>query len=275
MNIIHNEMKPGEYSPGIYDCYSNAAYHAHEAISKSDLDLIHKSPAHYKYGRVDETPAMRFGSAFHCAVLERERFDETYCVIDGDKRTKSVKDALKDAESAGKVVLTKDEMNTLYFMRESVLKNPLCVTLIENAMKEYSVFSELDGVRVKCRPDGWVENRGIILDLKSTDDASPDAFSRTAARFRYHVQDAFYRNVLGSVIGTEAESIAFVFIAVEKTPPFGVALYCLDELSALQGWVEAREDMRRYRSAVALGKWFGYSQKIESLSLPRWALSNV
>lgn len=272
MDIIHEKMKPGAFSPGIYDCYTNAEYHAHEAVSKSDLDLIHKSPAHYKAARHEETQAMRFGTAFHCAVLENDRFNATYTVIEGDRRTNVVKAAIKEAEAAGKIILTADDFNALMGMAQAVFKNPICAALLRGSLKEHSVFAELDGVRVKCRPDGWSTEKGVLFDLKSTEDASPEGFARTVAKYRYHVQDAFYRHVVASATNCDADDLSFIFIAVEKKPPFAVALYQLDEMAALQGWVEARDDMRRYRDAQTSGKWCGYSPKIESLSLPRWAV---
>lgn len=274
MDIIHEKMKPGEFSLGIYDCYTNAEYHAHEAVSKSDLDLIHKSPAHYKAARHEDTPALRFGTAFHCAVLENDRFNETYTVIEGDRRTKAVKDSIKDAEAAGKIILTADDFNAIMSMAQAVFKNPICAALLRGSLKENSVFSELDGVRVKCRPDGWSIEKGVLFDLKSTEDASPEGFARTVAKYRYHVQDAFYRHVVASAIGGDADDLSFIFIAVEKKPPFAVALYQLDELATLQGWVDAREDLRRYKAAKESGKWCGYSPRIETLSLPRWAVSS-
>ena len=272
MDIIHEKMKPGEFSTGIYDCYTNAEYHAHEAVSKSDLDLIHKSPAHYKAARHEDTPALRFGTAFHCAVLENDRFNAAYTVIEGDRRTKAVKDSIKDAEAAGKIILTADDFNAIMSMAQAVFKNPICAALLRGSLKEHSVFAELDGVRVKCRPDGWSTEKGVLFDLKSTEDASPEGFARTVAKYRYHVQDAFYRHVVASATNCDADDLSFIFIAVEKKPPFAVALYQLDEMATLQGWVEARDDMRRYKDAQTSGKWCGYSPKIESLSLPRWAV---
>ena len=47
---------------------SNADYHGHSAVSKTQLDQLAKSPAHYKHARESETEstqAMIFGSAFH------------------------------------------------------------------------------------------------------------------------------------------------------------------------------------------------------------------
>lgn len=274
MDIIHEKMKPGEFSPGIYDCYTNAEYHAADGISKSDLDLIHRSPAHYKAARHEDTPALRFGTAFHCAVLENDRFNATYTVIEGDRRTKAVKDSIKDAEAAGKIILTADDFNALMGMSQAVFKNPICAALLRGSLKEHSVFAELDGVRVKCRPDGWSTEKGVLFDLKSTEDASPEGFARTVAKYRYHVQDAFYRHVVASATNCDADDLSFIFIAVEKKPPFAVALYQLDELATLQGWVDAREDLRRYKTAKDTGKWGGYSPRIETLSLPRWAVSS-
>ena len=274
MDIIHEKMKPGEFSPGIYDCYTNAEYHAADGISKSDLDLIHRSPAHYKAARHEDTPALRFGTAFHCAVLENDRFNETYIVIEGDRRTNVVKAAIKEAKDAGKSVLDAEDFNALMGMSQAVFKNPICAALLRGSLKEHSVFAELDGVRVKCRPDGWSTEKGVLFDLKSTEDASPEGFARTVAKYRYHVQDAFYRHVVASATDCDADDLSFIFVAVEKKPPFAVALYQLDELAALQGWVDAREDLRRYKAAKESGKWGGYSPRIETLSLPRWVVSN-
>ena len=274
LDVLHEKMCAGAFVPGVYDTYSNAEYHAADGISKSDLDLIHKSPAHYKAARHEDTPALRFGTAFHCAVLENDRFNETYTIVEGDRRTKVVKDSIKDAEAAGKIILTADDFNALMGMSQAVFKNPICAALLRGSLKEHSVFGELDGVRVKCRPDGWNAEKGVLFDLKSTEDASPEGFARTVAKYRYHVQDAFYRHVVASATNCDADDLSFIFVAVEKKPPFAVALYQLDELAALQGWVDAREDLRTYRYAETTGKWNGYSPRIETLSLPRWAVSS-
>ena len=274
LDVLHDKMCAGAFVPGVYDSYTNAEYHAADGISKSDLDLIHRSPAHYKVARREDTPALRFGTAFHCAVLENDRFNETYTIVEGDRRTKAVKDSIKNAEAAGKIILTHDDFDALMGMAQAVFKNPICAALLRDSLKEHSVFGELDDVRVKCRPDGWNVEKGVLFDLKSTEDASPEGFARTVAKYRYHVQDAFYRHVIASATNCDADDLSFIFVAVEKKPPFAVALYQLDELAALQGWVDAREDLRKYRYAETTDKWNGYSPRIETLSLPRWAVSS-
>lgn len=73
---------------------TNAQYHAAEGVSKSDLDLVHISPAHYKArkGNTAQTPAMLIGSALHKLVLEQESFDKEFAVLpEIDRRTKEGK----------------------------------------------------------------------------------------------------------------------------------------------------------------------------------------
>ena len=66
-------------NPGIYENISNEDYHGGEGISKSGLDLIAKSPAHYK-AVIDgitvrePTKAQSLGTAFHELLLEPDLF---------------------------------------------------------------------------------------------------------------------------------------------------------------------------------------------------------
>lgn len=71
--------------PGIYPDISNDAYHAGPGISKTGLDLLHRSPYHYhaiKAGLFPkpETKSQYIGRAFHCLVLEPDVFAKTYCL---------------------------------------------------------------------------------------------------------------------------------------------------------------------------------------------------
>jgi hypothetical protein len=48
------------------------------------------------------------------------------------------------------------------------------------------------GLQCKCRPDWISEDGGILVDLKTTEDASPREFQRSIAKWRYHVQAGWY-----------------------------------------------------------------------------------
>ena len=72
---------------------TNAEYHATSAVSKSDLDLIAKSPAHYteaKNAPKEQTASMLLGSVAHKLVLEQDKFEEDFAIApDVDRRTKA------------------------------------------------------------------------------------------------------------------------------------------------------------------------------------------
>lgn len=86
--------------PGVYEGIPNAEYHAGPGISKSGLDLVHRSPMHYNAvvtaaNDRTPTPAQEIGTAVHMAILEPEEFAKTYCLA---LRRSDVPDAIDDRE---------------------------------------------------------------------------------------------------------------------------------------------------------------------------------
>ena len=78
--------------PGIYEL-SNDEYHEQEALNKSGLLQLSKSPVHFFewYNAPNEEPtnAMLVGTALHTAVLEPDKYDQSIIIAPNvDKRTK-------------------------------------------------------------------------------------------------------------------------------------------------------------------------------------------
>lgn len=254
---------------------SNSAYHALDAVGKSDLDLIARSPLHFKQAAREETPAMRIGSAVHCAVLEPARFEREYVTAPGgDKRSKAGKEAFAEFEAAnaGKIVLSLDDGLLCHRIAEAIHAHPRVRDLLQSGRPEVSALWKDAEFSVRCRARvDWLQDAGVLIDLKTTQDASPAAFARSCATFRYHVQAAWYLD--GYLAATGDLPLGFVFIAVEKTPPHAIALYEMDAEAVEYGRKLARRDLARYAIARDLEVWDGYPETVQSLSLPRWALS--
>jgi len=267
----------GDFLYGLHpaETLSNAAYHDLDAVGKSDLDLIAKSPAHYRFAEREETDALRLGSAVHCAVLEPDRFAADYVIAPPmDHRTKAGKEqwAEFEAANAGKTMLNRDEGALALRLAEAVRAHPRAQVLLAAGQPEVSaLWSDPDlGVRCRARYD-WLTPEGLVLDLKTTQNASAAAFAKAVATFRYHVQHAWYLD--GYHQATGDLPLGFIFIAVEKTPPYAVALYELDGEAADYGRLLARRDLARYATARDLDVWPGYPEEIQPLSLPRWAFN--
>jgi hypothetical protein len=255
---------------------TNTEYHDRtDYVSKSMLDRIHKAPAvlrDYLDGdRPEPTPAMVFGTAAHAAVLEPERL---ICMPKFDKRTKAGKEAAAEfeAEHAGRdvVIVEPETYDTVRALAESVRRHPVAARILNQGEPELSAFGIVDGVLCKARPDWWDKSTGICADLKTCQDASPAGFARSVANFRYHVQNAFYPDVMGGEGGVNVES--FVFIACERHPPFLVGVYVLDAEALEMGRAEYQQDLALYKECVESGSWPGLSERIEVLSLPKWAV---
>jgi hypothetical protein len=255
---------------------TNAEYHASSAISKSGLDLIRKAPALYKWRRdnpQEPTPAMRLGTLTHTAVLEPDYFALTTIVRpEGiDRRTSAGKAAWAEfeLEADGKEILTAEEMSKLAAIRDAVRAHPAAAKALAGSPTiEQSIFWDVDGIACRCRPDA-VTDKGVLVDLKTTRDASPDGFAKSIASYRYHVQAAYYSDGYEAAFGELPRG--FVFIAVETEPPFLVAVYVASELMTIRGRADYLADLDTFRRCRDADEWPGYSTAPLTIDLPKWA----
>lgn len=227
---------------------TNNEYHSRSEISKSDLDLIAKSPFHFKNKHLFryESKAFDLGSAVHTLVLEPELFEKEYVVSKVDKRTKAGKEMLEYISKNNLTLLSPDDYKIAKEMANSVLSSKFG-TLIQNGKAEQSYFGNLNGVDVRCRPDYYREDIGLVIDLKTTIDASSDGFSKSCGNFNYHIQDSFYTDAMKSA-GLKVND--FIFIAVEKKPPYMVGAYRLGEPEKDLGREHYEKLLNTYKSCV-------------------------
>lgn len=257
---------------------NNAEYHAHPAVSKSHLDQVARSPLHYWSRYVaeervvfDPTPAMMLGTALHARVLEPELFTAEYALAPAvDRRTKAGKETWEQAAAEGKTLLSSLEWEQVTGMAESVQAHPAARKLLARpGQVELSLFwsDVATDIECKCRPDRLTED-GWVLDLKTTEDASPTGFAKSAANFRYHVQASWY---LDGVRQSGIDPKGFIFIAVEKRPPYAVAVYAADADMIAAGGREARRCLDLIAECRSTERWPGYGDTVQTLSLPKWA----
>ena len=153
---------------------------------------------------------------------------------------------------------------------KAVRAHRLAGRMIRNGEAELTVrWRDADtGLECKCRADYYVPSLRMVADVKSTLDASHDAFRRDVVKYRYHVQDALYR---AGFAAADARIEHFAFIAVEKAPPYAVAVYTLDSFGVEKGHIAARLNIERLAECLKTNTWPGYSAEIQELHLPPWA----
>lgn len=258
-----------EIIPGVFSGVPNEVYHSDEAISCSNIKDIFVSLDQYelrkKYKK--QTDSMIFGSAFHDLLLLPDAYHDTYVV--SPYRTKTAKGykAFCD-ENEDKVVISPQDSDTLFAMRDKLLANPGVrpVLTSEYAMKEVSIWAEdpMTGVKMKVRPD--LIHSGAIYDLKTTSGTvEPRGAIQSVFKFKYHVQAAFYTAVC-RLIGMTIHGFVFVFI--ETSPPYHTAMYTLNEDLVAEGEDIVRRSLDRYhRYVTGQDTWTGLEHGTEVVTL--------
>jgi hypothetical protein len=256
------------FEPGIYDGIKNAAYHADPALGSTSLKtLATKTPAHYQHNLTHPkaSDAFDLGTAVHSLILEGD--ESGVEVWDFPAwTTKVAKESREESRAAGKIpMLTKDWKQVLA-MRDSVMAHPEAGKLFTGHRAEASVFWEEDDLTLKCRPDAW--KPGLLVDLKTTVNADPNEFGKTAHNFGYHQSAAHY---IDGVHAATGEELPFRFVLVEKTEPYLVSVVELDFEAIDYGRQLNDRAKRIYRECVESGNWPGYPNS-GPISLPNYAV---
>jgi exodeoxyribonuclease VIII len=253
---------------------SNADYHADPAISASQLKTVMQSPYHYwsKYLDPSRTPtvatsAMKLGSLTHCCVLEPDEVSARYGITP-DRRSNAGKALAAEMEASGIEAVTAQEMEQALAMAASVRSNSTAALLLSNGAAEQSFWWDdvSTRLRCKCRPDWLSADGATIVDLKTCVDASKSGFARAVATWSYQVQAVHY---LAGTLATR-----FIFVAVEKSFPYAVGVYELDAQAMVHGAVLRHTNLQLIQDCRAINEFPGYTDGIETIQLPGWALKD-
>ena len=228
-------------------------YHAHPALSQSGAKLILKAPSLYRW-RMDhpqaDSEALDHGKAAHLLVLG---VGAELVLVEADSwRTKAAQEARAEARAAGKVPLLPDQYAVIQAMADRLSEHRLAMELLSRGDPEVSLFATdpTTGVPIRGRLD-WL-SPAIATDYKTTRELTPDAFKRTCATFGYHMQAAWYLDLL-ELVGQPRE--AFAFIVQAKEPPYDVFVTDLTGRAIDRGRELNARAIERFRDCTASGQW--------------------
>lgn len=277
-----------------------------DSISASGLKKLKTSPAHFKFGEeIKDSEALLFGSAYHCFVLEPDRFEKEYYVFDdsiacdaivakGAAEGKEVKNvratkAYKEWEESEmrvvgeKNVIQKPDFNRIKEMKSKLFSHPYAKMLLSNGEPEVGLkgtISTMAGdINVKLKPDYIKVGKHLVVDLKTARDASLDAFTKDAAKLNYHIQAAFYSDILSQMDNNRPYT--FIFIAQEKTRPYAFNLFECSAQFISQGRYEYEMLLQLYKHCLDRNYWPGYQcfcnnrYGLLELNLPNYSIKSL
>lgn len=203
-------------------------YFAIKRMSNSAMKYFKLSPLHYLHYLAEppvKTQPMLFGTAFHAAILEPEKFDSDFISEPQvDKRTKEGKEiaAAFAITNQGKTIIPAKDYETLKLMRDRIFNHLPSMELlneVKEVEKEILWTDKVTGIELKGKLDGIGKN--FIIDLKTCQSAQPNQFAATAYNLDYHRQAALYVDgCLENLIPVNN----FYFIAIEKEAPYGISV---------------------------------------------------
>ena len=257
-------------------------YNQAEGIRRSDLTRLQRSPAHARYAMehpAEPTPALVFGTAVHAYILQPEEFTNQFRVTDVDMRTKEGKALKAEAAEKGITLLNSETFGQIESMAEAIKANPYATRLLTGEHETSHFWTDPEtGEKCKCRTDCETDIAGVhyIVDLKTCANASTEEFTRDALKYGYFIQAAMYTEGVKADTGKDS---VFVFVAVEKEPPYAVnVLQCGEDVIRIgmngngktMGY---RALMDLYHKCRTEDRWPGYEgfdNAINEISIPRW-----
>jgi hypothetical protein len=271
-------LAPAGTAPGVYPGLPDDVYHRDPAASSTVLRKLLTDPAaKVDYQRRNPPGPKRvfdLGTATHTEVLGVGA--GTVEVPFPDYRKKDAQQLRDAAYDAGQTPLLTRELAMVNAMADSIRRHPEAGPWIDAwGDPELSVWwaDEQTGVPCRARYDKAVRDRAgrlVIVDLKTAIDASDFAISKSVASHGYHQQEAHYR--AGAIAAGLDDDPAFVFIFVEKEPPYLVNVIQLDGSAVETGQRRNERALRLFADYTTTGVWPGYAVPVTEISLPVWAL---
>ena len=251
----------------------------HPHISSSDVKTVYgKSLLHWVGQELKESATLEKGKAVH-AIFEAKSKGGKSSVVRGpsDRRGNKWKEAKQQAEQQGKILLTERDYDEALEIVESALFNSEFLRskiTAKNFISEASIFTtcKKTGMLIKCRPDGLLvpqneKGKGEILDIKTTQDASPEGFQRELRKYNYDLQIAFYLHTMRCASLPCSE---MYLVAIEKTPPYAVGVHVLSEIYIKHAEKRMIQTLEKIKHAESTQDFSTGWPKINQVHLPAW-----
>lgn len=260
---------------GIYTGIPREEYDRIDRLNWSLLKHIGKSPAHFRAAQLEretkDTDSLKLGRAVHVIALEPDRFFSTFAVWDGGTRRGKEWDKFKE-KNEGLELIREEEYQLAKALAEAARSHEHAAKYLRDGTAEATMLwttRDENGVEFQCKGrTDFATNAGALVDLKTTRDASPEAFARQCWDMEYAAQAAFYVDGCAAAKGIEPNP--FIIVAVEKDAPHVVQVYRIPEHILEMGRDTYRKHLSRLATCRALGRWPAYSDGELELTLPSW-----
>lgn len=277
---------------GIYTDITIEAYHANTThISATQIKIAKRSLKEFKWyleGKIvkQEKSHFSFGNAFELALLNLVEFsekvaimpDQEWCraaLLDNDKlvkpRSSKVYSKCYDEwilGREGQYVINdagEESYETIKCMLDSCYADKVIQGLIRNTEYQLSLFwTDLEtGLGLKTRPDICKRKKNVIVNVKTIEDGSPQAFSKELAKYDYPLQAAI--EITGCLqTGLMEQVDNYFWLVCEKKPPFNATIYEFGQEDIKMSMDELHYLLNKIKKAKVENLHPGYSDRADN-----------
>ena len=215
------------------------------AHSSSSLKMILDSPKTYynvqTYGSTESSPALLMGRVIHVMILEPERFNEIFEVVDvASKNTKAFKEAQVDNT---KTCITRKDLEAGERLADALYRNSHAMEFLSGSETEKPMVDMLGGFPFRGKADIWNDN--FLADVKTTTDLK--AFKYSADKYGYDLQAYIYCNLF------QKNYKDFYFIALDKAS-CDIGIYDISEEFYKRGEAKFNRAISTYKDFFVRGE---------------------
>lgn len=245
-------------------------YRAINALSGSELSGL-LCPAKFKENRdnpKEATEAMRFGSLVHSMIFEPHKVKDQYAVMPEGmiRRGKKYEEWL--AQNQGKEEFKADGQYGYNKAKDVVAAFNLsdqCKPIMEaGGLNEYPIYWDESGVKCKGRLDRYLSELYVIVDYKTTNDASPDKFYWKVNDLGYLLQLAHYQAGIKQLTGKDTMP-GILIMAQETEAPYVCQVYEVPQEMIDSAHAKRKELLEVYKECMETGIWHGYGKEMLKL----------
>lgn len=243
-------------------------YHATPSLTSGGLRDFIRSPALYADRRAGlipskTSPAMHFGTVFHLAVLEPEKYAASVVVRPDDltyttKEGKAWREGNKDRE-----ILTVKDHERLTLMLQRM--PPDAGRMLSSGRSEVTIRNKIGGFDAQCRADHWDRPGRMLYDLKTI--GAIEKIEREIYDRGYHIQGRFYQRIIEAETGI-LPTLRLIF--AESAPPYRWRIVQLDVDFQMMADTAIDNALAEMAACEKSGKWEDREDLHLVVSPPSW-----
>ena len=267
-------MTPQEYHKEL-TCNREDIFAEDSYLSKSVLWEL-KTSSLYRWRFAPKTfsgsAAADWGSMVDAELTEDDGIDSICVVSPFDNfRTKDAREWKEEQAGLGKIIVTQEQADQARLAAMKIRNNKNAAELLTDCETQVVLTSKVGDVGAKCMIDVVPIDKPYLVDIKTTNDFSPEGISKKIAQFGYNIQAAWYLKIWNQE-NPDDQRKRFRFVWQSSESPYEVAVTELPGFDIAAGEEWAAFHLSRLKTATDRNHWPNiFGDKVALVGRPSWA----